>query len=202
MKVGGEAYRIFHPASADALIREEDFADDERLPYWADLWPSAVALARYLSGRNLAGRRAIELGCGVGLPSAVALKQGAEVLATDYYEPALDFAAYNARANTNRVLYTRFLDWFSPKIEEVGRFDIVLAADVLYEHRNVRPLAGLVPRLLARGGEMLLADPRRKDTPEFLAGMKASGFRHSAREMPVEQGGKAITVMLHQLARR
>ncbi|MCA1728736.1 MAG: 50S ribosomal protein L11 methyltransferase, partial [Actinobacteria bacterium] len=98
--------------AADALIDEREFARDERLPYWADLWPSAVALAgsiiRYDS-KTLAGRRVVELGCGVGLPSLAALARGARVTATDHYEAALDFARYNARANLDREPETRLL---------------------------------------------------------------------------------------------
>jgi hypothetical protein len=71
---------VTHPASADALIDEDDFDRNERLPYWAELWPSAISLARYLHERDLAGARAIELGCGVGLPTIAALTRGAQVL--------------------------------------------------------------------------------------------------------------------------
>ena len=86
-------YQIVHPASVDDLLEEEDFEHEERLPYWAELWPSAVALARYLSQKDLSGKRAAELGCGVGLPTVVALDRGALVLATDHNEAALDFVA-------------------------------------------------------------------------------------------------------------
>ena len=125
-------YRITHPVSADDLIDEDDFDRDERLPYWAELWPSALALARHLSKRDLAGTTAIELGCGVGLPTLVALARNATVLATDHYEAALDFTAHNARINLNREPDTALLDWRAPDIEGVGTFDLVLGADVLY----------------------------------------------------------------------
>ena len=143
--------------------------------------------------------RAIELGCGVGLPSVVALARGASVLATDHYEAALDFAAHNARLNTGRTLETALLDWRAPEIEGFGRFDLVLAADVLYEARNAPALAALVPRLLARGGEVLLADPRRTGAPDFLWRMEALGFRITTEEDLVNQDGREIQVRLHRL---
>lgn len=197
--MGTQTYRIVHPAAADALIDERDFERDERLPYWAELWPSAISLARYLSREDLNGVRAIELGCGVGLPSVVALARGASVLATDHYEAALDFAAHNARLNTGRALDSALLDWRAPEIEGFGRFDLVLAADVLYEARNAPALAALVPRLLAPGGEVLLADPRRADAPDFLRRMEGLGFRITTEEDLVNQDGREIKVRLHQL---
>jgi predicted nicotinamide N-methyase len=195
--VGNETYRILHPASAEALIDEQDFERDERLPYWAELWPSAIALARYLSGEDLTGRRVVELGCGVGLPTVVALACGARVLATDHYEAALDFTVHNARMNVAREPETALLDWHAP--EHPGTFDLVVAADVLYERRNAPALADLVPKLLAPGGEALIADPRRKDAPEFLALMQERGFKPTTENVSVEQGGRGVRVLVHRL---
>jgi predicted nicotinamide N-methyase len=84
VEVGDETYRVVHPASVDDLLDEEDFEHDEWLPYWAEVWPSAVALAYSLAREDLVGLRAIELGCGVGLPTIAALDRGAMVLATDH----------------------------------------------------------------------------------------------------------------------
>ena len=172
---------------------------DERLPYWAELWPSAISLARHLSREELSDRRAVELGCGVGLPSVVALEKGASVLATDHYEAALDFAAHNALLNTGLTLETALLDWRAPEIESLGRFDLVFAADVLYEARNAPVLAALVPRLLAPGGEVLLADPRRTDAPAFLREMEDLGFQIATEEDAVIQDGREVKVRLHRL---
>jgi predicted nicotinamide N-methyase len=188
-----------HPAVADALIDEEDFAWDERLPYWAELWPSAVALARCVSKEDLVGRHAIELGCGLGLPSVVALARGARVTATDHYQAALDFTRYNARANLGLEPKVRLLDWHAPETEGLGSFGLVLAADVFYEPRNVSALAALFPTLLTSGGEALLADPRRKDAPAFLERMRERGFRWSTEEYVVPSGGRRVAVLVHRL---
>jgi predicted nicotinamide N-methyase len=200
--VGGGTYRIVHPASVDDLLEEEDFEHEERLPYWAELWPSAISLARYLSRQVLSGKRAVELGCGVGLPAIVALDRGAEVLATDHNEAALDFVAHNARANHGLKPETALLDWFSPRLGGLGTFDLVFAADVLYERRNAPALADLVPRLLAPGGEALFADPRRPPAPFFIEALGARGFRVSVEGSTVEQGGREVEVLIHRFRRR
>jgi predicted nicotinamide N-methyase len=199
--VGHVTYRIAHPVSADDLIDEEDFDRDERLPYWAELWPSSLALARHLSKRDLTGIHAIELGCGVGLPTIVALARGAMVLATDHYEAALDFSAHNANTNLDREPDTALLDWRTPDIEGLSTFDLVLAADVLYERKNAAALADLVPKLLAPGGEALFADPRRDEAPVFLGAMEGNGFEDAVEEVTVEQGTRKVKVLLHHLRR-
>jgi predicted nicotinamide N-methyase len=134
----------------------------------------------------------------------VALERGAGVTATDHYAPALDFTRYNARVNLGiEPNNTWLLDWHSP--DKVGlreAFDLVLAADVLYEKRNVSALAALIPTLLVPGGEALIADPHRKDAPEFLERMKRGGFLSSVEESAVTSGdGHRATVLVHWLRR-
>ena len=202
VEVGDRTYRMTHPAAADALIDEEEFAQDERLPYWADLWPSSVALARHVSEEeHMAGRCAIELGCGVGLPSVIALARGADIVATDHYEAALDFARYNALVNLDRELHTRLLDWHGPRAQGPGYFDLVLVADVLYEQRNVAALTALIPTLLTPSGEVLLADPGRKNVPVFLEGMRDTGYGYSTQECLVPSDNRMVTVFMYRIRR-
>ncbi len=191
-----------HPVAADELLDEEEFARDERLPYWAELWPSATALARRLAREEVADKRVIELGCGVGLPTVVALDRGARAVVTDHYEAALDFAAYNARANLGREPETRLLDWGAPGLGDLeGAFDLVYAADVLYERGNVALLADLIPRLLKPEARALIADPRRAPAPDFLREIERRGFRVSTEEAVVVAGGHDVTVLVHEVRR-
>jgi predicted nicotinamide N-methyase len=173
--------RIVRPRDAEALLDEEAFEHEEFLPYWAELWPSALRLATAVAERDLQGVRTIELGCGLAVPSVAAALAGAEALATDWSEDALAFAARNASLN-GAAVETLLCSWAAPQpLLERGPFDLGLASDVLYERRNVEPLLELLP-LLAR--EVLLADPGRPALPEFLeraAGrwqLEASGSVH------------------------
>src|SRR5437763_3494181 len=86
--VAGRRYALRRPRSAEALIDEAEYARDERLPYWAELWPSGRMLANALARELLVGRRVIELGAGLALPSLAALTAGARVLAPDWYPQA------------------------------------------------------------------------------------------------------------------
>lgn len=200
--VAGRTIAIRHPARAEDLIDEAAYAVDERLPYWADLWPSAHVLAADLAVRDLAGARVLELGCGVGLPAIVAALAGARVLATDWYPDALEHAAANAAANGAEVA-TMLVDWRHPPpaLAAAGPFDLVTGADVLYEERNGRALAALIPPLLAAGGEVLIADPRRPHAAGLVDRLVAAGWSHSARDVrhgrrPDESGP---VIRLHRL---
>src|SRR5918992_3722199 len=82
--VAGEDLTIARPRDSEALLDEEAFEREELLPYWAELWPSALALARAVAARALRGARTLELGCGLGLVSVAAARAGGRVLATDW----------------------------------------------------------------------------------------------------------------------
>jgi predicted nicotinamide N-methyase len=134
-------------------------------PYWSVLWRSGVALARELDGVALRGLRVVELGCGLAVPSIAAARAGAAVLATDVCAEALTLVASNARANDVRV-ETAMVDWAEPdELIRRAPFDLVLAADVLYERASVAPLLSLLPRLAP---EAWLADPGRPAAEAFF----------------------------------
>lgn len=199
--VGGRVYRVYQPETADALIDETEFEHDERLPYWADLWPSAIALARHVAEMELAGKKVVEVGCGVGLPAMAALANGADVTVTDHYEAALDFAAHNARENTGLQVSTAVLDWRKPETwEGLESFDVLLGGDVLYEPRNVVPLADVVEELLAPEGEAFFADPGRREAGKFLEEMGRRGFETDATQRVVE-GEPEVRSTIHRLRR-
>ena len=123
------------------------------------------------------------------------------MLATDHYEAALDFTVYNARANLDLEPEVSVLDWREPDMEGMGTFDLVLAADVLYERKNAAALTDLVPKVLTPGGEAIFADPRRDEAPVFLEAMEEQGFEDAMEETAVEQGTRNVKVLLHRLRR-
>jgi predicted nicotinamide N-methyase len=142
-------------------------------PYGSVLWRSGVALACELDGMALRGLRIVELGCGLAVPSIVAARAGADVLATDAWPEALALAARNAHLNDVRIK-TATVDWAEPdELVKRAPFDLVLAADVLYEWGSIDPLLSLLPRLAP---EIWLADPGR---PAGVAFFERAGSRWS-----------------------
>ena len=132
--VAGVRIDLLRPASPEALIDEAAFDHDEFLPYWAELWPAALALAGALP--DVDGLRVVELGCGLGVVSLVAAAHGADVTATDWSVDAVELLRRNAARN-GLTVHAEVRDWREPWPE---RFDLALAADVLYERRNVVPV--------------------------------------------------------------
>jgi predicted nicotinamide N-methyase len=188
--------RIRHPADPTALfaaIPDDQFAADERIPYWAEVWPAAVALGRRLIASDLRGLRAVELGAGVALAGLAAAHAGADVLVTDYEPAALDFARQNAELNGLRIS-TACLDWRDP--DWPRGFDLVLAADILYEARNVAPVARLIPELLAPQGKAWIADPGRPYAGDFRQALAEQGLSVTTGSMSIFWDGRGRSVDL------
>jgi predicted nicotinamide N-methyase len=141
IRVGEVELTLVRPAEPESLLDEGAFADDEFMPYWAELWPAGLALAHELPER-LDGARVVELGCGLGVPSLVAAARGAQVTAVDWAADAIALLRENAARNKVSVDAVH-ADW--RRFD--GSFDLALAADVLYEARNVEPLARLLSRI-------------------------------------------------------
>jgi predicted nicotinamide N-methyase len=160
IEVAGRTFELFRPRSADDLISEEDFDRDERLPYWADVWPSSIVLAERVAAEAGGGRSLLELGCGVGLVAVVAASVGFDVTATDYYAEALEFARLNGRHNGQTIAATRLVDWRDFPAD-LGKFDLVIASDVLYERPSVPLVAAALAASLTPTGQALVADPQR-----------------------------------------
>jgi predicted nicotinamide N-methyase len=157
--VAGVRLDLLRPRAPDELIDEAAFARDEFLPYWAELWPAASALAEALP--DVANLRVVELGCGLGVTSLVAAARGADVTATDWAADAIELLRVNAERN-GIVLRAEVRDWQEPWDE---RFDLALASDVLYERRNVEPL---LDRLRALAPVALVGLAGRPYEDEFL----------------------------------
>lgn len=159
--------RIRRPSEPDLLIDEARFANEEFMPYWAELWKSGIRLAEVVAARDLHGKRVVELGCGLGVPSVAAALGGALVLATDWAPEALEATAQNGELNGVRI-ETLHVDWAAPDaLVERAPFDLVLCSDVLYETRDIDALLELLPRL---GDEVLLAEPGRDAAGRFFLG--------------------------------
>jgi predicted nicotinamide N-methyase len=179
--------RLLQPKEAAALPDAGPVEWAPVVPYWSVLWRSGVALASELDGAALQGLRVVELGCGLAVPSITAARAGADVLATDACAEALTLLARNAQANGVRI-EAKMVDWGEAD-ELVGRapFDLVLAADLLYERASATVLLSLLPRLAP---EAWLADPGRPAADAFV--------EQARRRWPVETRVRDV-VRIHRL---
>ncbi len=193
---GGEAIDVLRPRDWDEL-RHQEGAAGRTAPYWARLWPAGLALADALGVRDdLAGRRVLELGSGLGAAAVVAARAGARVVATDGTPDAVVFAAHNLVINDAEgdVAVATWDD--AGSLTEGAPWDLVVAADVVYRRDNAEALVRLLPRLVAPGGEVLLADPSRAGCRDLLAAARAT-FTIESRPDPARE-----RVSVHVLRRR
>ena len=199
LELGGRLWTLLRPESAEELISEDDFAQDERLPYWADIWPSATVLAPRVAELDGHGRRLLELGCGSGLVSSAAATAGFDVTATDYYEDALRFTRVNAHANSGRRVRTRVVDWRALPAD-LGTFDVVVGSDVLYERSYSGLIARVLARVLAPNGFALITDPGRMGAGAFAGECEAQGLAAERVERVAwEEGKLRQTIDVHRV---
>lgn len=201
-QVGTLAFHLLAVRNPDTLLEAvtpAEFGVDERLPYWAELWTSSIALAAHcLEQTGLNGRSVLDLGCGLGLTGISAAHRGASVVFADYEEDALRFARANARMNLGAAEFARcefrVADWRDPGALEA--FDVVLGADIIYERRHFTPLLQSLHSTVGHGGEAWLAEPDRVLGSDFFAFARADGWFVDIREKSVERRGRTSCVRI------
>jgi predicted nicotinamide N-methyase len=196
VNIGAHRYELLRPGNIDDLISEEEFTMDDRIPYWAECWPSSRVLAERLIAEPGGGRTLLELGCGIGLVSMAAAQAGFDVLATDYYADALEFTAANAERHGISTIDTRLIDWRKLP-EDLGTFDVVVASDVLYEREQPPLVARVFAETLRTGGLGLLTDPGRRPADGFIAECEKLGVKAECVELidAVDAGAELVVAM-------
>ncbi len=200
--ISSQPFRFVSVRDSYALldrITPEEFVRDEQMPYWAEIWPAAIILSEFVSGEiDIRGKNIIEIGAGVGMVSVAAACAGGNVLATDYSEEALRFIRLNAMNNGADLRWER-LDWRSIQCRD--RFDILLAADVLYERVNLLPIINALGKLLTPEGCAYIADPRRRLAEQFLDLAFENEFAVQTSARSYVRDGKTIGVNIYRLSK-
>lgn len=149
-----------------------DFAEDERLPYWTELWPSSVVLAEWLYEQKtrIAGKICLDLGCGIGLTALVGQWLGATVIGMDYEKDALGYARLNARRNYVPMPNFVVMDWRRPAVRAQS-VSVLWGGDVMYESRFAMPVLDFLDYALAPDGVAWFAEPCRGVYDAFRASL-------------------------------
>lgn len=207
----GHPLTITRPTDMDGLLDRIAGDPEQNLPYWAELWPSGIALAdAILREPDLVhGKAVLELGCGAGTTAAAAILAGAHLTVTDYAPEALTLCRYNTLVNAAAEPAAAVqLNWRAPdagflRLAGAG-FPVVLVADGLYETRDIEPLLALAGRIVAPGSLLWLAEPGREVAARFLERARAEGWdgpsdQHAGPWPDAADDG--VRVGLHRLRR-
>jgi predicted nicotinamide N-methyase len=180
VRLGGHDYRI------RALSDLQQFADPHRFAerlgissaQWSlfgQVWPSGRVLAEAMSSFEIAGKRILEIGCGLGLSSLVLQRRLANITATDQHPLASSFLAHNSHLNGLPAIAYCDLHWATPNVA-LGRFDLLIGSDILYERDHIELLAAVLSRHALPHAEIVFTDPGRGNSAPFTRALAIQGY--------------------------
>lgn len=187
IQIGELTLTIETPPDLDQLLTkaaEETPGEVDSIPYYSILWPSATALSEYLfKHRRLAeGKRVIELGCGLGLPSILCAKLGGDVTASDFHPDNERWLQHNAELNQTELSYMQ-LDWnicvAAAPASPIAPAPLIIGSDLIYESIHIAALVCAINALSDPGGSVIIADPGRDNLTVFISAMEKAGWMHT-----------------------
>lgn len=180
LRIAGRDYRL------RTLSDRQQFADPQgdaeragigsaAWPLFGMLWPAARVLAEAVSAINLDGLHILEIGCGIGLPSLVLQQRNADITASDHHPLAGSFLAHNAALNALAPIRFVQAAWADPN-RQLGRFDLIIASDVLYERGHAELLADFIDRHAQPHAGILITDPGRGHANQLSRRLHEQGY--------------------------
>jgi predicted nicotinamide N-methyase len=195
LRIDGRDYRL------RTLSDRQQFADPDGVaeragigsaswPLFGMLWPAAHVLAEAVSVIAIEGLRILEIGCGIGLPSLVLRQRGADITASDHHPLAGSFLAHNATLNALPPIPFVQAAWADLN-SALGRFDLIIASDVLYERGQAELLADFIARHAQPRAGILVTDPGRGYANQLGRRLREQGYAGSESRCRFEETEKA-----------
>jgi len=190
LSIGGHTYRLRilsdkHQFSDAKGHRARLGLSPTQWGLFGQLWPSERLLAQAMHRFTVDGKRILELGCGIGLACLVLKRRGADIVASDAHPLAESFLEYNATLNALPAVDYRRLPWDTPE-PSIGRFDVIIASDVLYEPTQARLLAEVVKRHAYPSAEVVITDPGRDHSQHFSQLLAEQHFTLTEERCPMD----------------
>lgn len=176
------------------LADNQQFADDDgaaeragissaNWPLFGQLWPAGAVLASYMAGLAIADKHILEIGCGMGLSSLVLQHRGADITASDQHPLAAMFLARNCVENGLAPISYRAAGWGDSTNGDLGRFDLIIASDILYERGHADAVARFLQQHAAASCEFILTDPGRGQAPRLCKALLLQGYAYTERRL-------------------
>lgn len=158
---------------------------------FGQLWPAGRLLAQTMAAWPLVGQRILEVGCGLGLSSLVLQARGADITASDHHPLAGPFLHHNAVSNGLPPPAYVDVPWSAPP-SGLGRFDLIIGSDILYERGQAELLAVLLERHANVAAECLITDPGRGNSAAFSRAMRRQGYQVSQTQAMADAAGQPM----------
>jgi predicted nicotinamide N-methyase len=169
---------------------------EEHCPYFGVMWEAGIGLSQSLTREMCEGKKILEIGCGLALPSFIATRFGGNVIATDFHADVPLFLQENQERNKINFDY-QVMNWRN-EIERtktsLGLFDLVIGSDILYESQHADQVAEALIAFLKPGGKILLSDPGRAYVQKFISAMQKLGYpeKFTTQKVPAHLTPKNI----------
>lgn len=171
------------------LRDKQQYSDDDNVaeglgissaswPMFGVVWQSSEVLAHLMFGFEIAGKRILEVGCGIGLASLVLNHRLADITATDHHPEVEYFLQQNVKLNSGKLIPFTRTGW-SDEDSGLGDFDLIIGSDVLYERDHVDLLSDFIEQHAKYHCEVIIVDPGRGNHARFSKKMVSLGYGHS-----------------------
>jgi predicted nicotinamide N-methyase len=195
LRIGETDFRI------RTLLDRQQFSDPEgkaaalgissaSWPMFGMYWPSGRVLAEVMCRFPIAGKRILEMGCGIGLASLVAKQRGGDITASDHHPLAREFLDHNSDLNHLPRIDFQGASFEGPN-PGLGKFDLILGSDILYERQHPAVVSAFLERHMNATSEFLLADPGRGRCGQLSRRLEDQGYAHEEERRPFEPGETA-----------
>ena len=147
-------------------------------PLFGIVWPSSIVLANYMMTYDFADKRILEIGCGIGLASLLLNDKHADISATDMHPEAEQYLIENTTLNKGKTIPYERASWDNCATT-LGKFDLIIGSDVLYERQNIDYLATFIDNHTKESSSIIIVDPGRGNHAAFSKLMVKLGYSHN-----------------------
>lgn len=167
---------------------------DTPFPFWARIWPSAFALSDFLKTEPgwITGKRVLEIGAGIGLPSFTMAAYASEMVISDHSAEAVALMEKNIQCLGLTHLTAKCLDW--NHFPEDCKADVVLLSDINYDPEQFGSLLQTINHFLEQGSTLILSTPNRITLKPFATALEP--FIKSSVLRTVEQKDSSTDILV------
>jgi predicted nicotinamide N-methyase len=130
-------------------------------PFWAKIWPAANAMTAFLKLEPhwIKGKRVLEIGAGIGVPSFMIADQALEIIISDHAPEAIELIEKNIQYLGLQNTKAMCLDWND--FPENINGETILLSDINYAPAEFESLVKLIKKFLTQGANIIIATPQR-----------------------------------------